>query len=388
MKTYPLGKVASIVRDAIGPDEIKDGTLYVGLENLTENGSFEGVEAVRRGELASTKFEFTEKHILYGKLRPYLKKIASPDFQGICSTDILPILPGRDLNRRYLYHFLRIDRMVELASSRATGANLPRLSQRVLETFEIPLPSFPEQQRIAEILDKTEALRAKRRAALFQIDVLSQALFHDFFNNTKIDISECSMVDVAEPNRGSFVNGPFGSDLLTSELQDNGVPVIYIRDIREGEYRRVSKVFISERKAHDLDVCKVQPGDVLIAKVGDPPGIAAIYPENEPTAVVTQDVIRIRLNTDVALPEYIVSYLNSSIGRWKISGITIEATRARFSLGDLKRLKIQVPPIHFQQKFTHRISALEKLKTTYRNSLAEMDSLFASLQHRAFKGEL
>ena len=80
---------------------------------------------------------------------------------------------------------------------------------------------------------------------------------------------------LAQTSRGAFVNGPFGSDLLTTELQADGVPVIYIRDIREGEYRRVSKAFVSEKKARDLAVCAVRGGDVLIAKVGDPPGLAA-----------------------------------------------------------------------------------------------------------------
>ena len=71
-----------------------DGTTYVGLEHITSDGAFLNVQTVANGELASVKFRFTEKHILYGKLRPYLSKIALPHFSGVCSTDILPILPG------------------------------------------------------------------------------------------------------------------------------------------------------------------------------------------------------------------------------------------------------------------------------------------------------
>jgi type I restriction enzyme S subunit len=184
------------------------------------------------------------------------------------------------------------------------------------------------------------------------------------------------------------VNGPFGSDLLTSELQEEGVPVIYIRDIRDGEYTRVSKSCVTERKARDLAVCSVRSGDVLVAKVGDPPGIAAVYPEGEPIRVVTQDVIRIRVSPDIATPQFVVGYLNSSIGMWKVAGITIEATRARFSLKDFKAMKLELPPIPLQREFTRRVGAVEKLKTVHRVALAELDALFASLQHRAFKGEL
>ena len=135
-------------------------------------------------------------------------------------------------------------------------------------------------------------------------------------------------------------------------------------------------------------MCSVKPGDVLIAKVGDPPGIAAIYPSDQPAAIITQDVIRIRVAGERAIPEYIVGYLNSSRGRWKVAGVTIEATRARFSLGDFKGLKIELPPLPLQREFAKRIAAVEQLRSAHRASLGELDALFAALQHRAFRGEL
>ena len=121
------------------------------------------------------------------------------------------------------------------------------------------------------------------------------------------------LVSVAESSRGSFVNGPFGSDLLSLELQDVGVPVIYIRDLKHTGYMRKSAVCVTEEKARQLEICKVVSGDVLIAKVGDPPGEACIYPENEPAAIITQDVIRIRVNRGVINPYYLVMLLNSDL---------------------------------------------------------------------------
>jgi type I restriction enzyme, S subunit len=258
------------------------------------------------------------------------------------------------------------------------GGNQKFVSLNVLRNLVIPLPSLAEQRRIAEVLDRADALRAKRHAALAQLDSLTQSLFLDLHRQSAPKSRTVQLAQVAETSHGSFVNGPFGSDLLTTELQDEGVPVVYIRDIRDREYRRVSKSCVSERKAHDLEVCSVRPGDVLVAKVGDPPGIAAVYPEGQPNAVVTQDVIRIRLSRKEALSEFIVGYLNSSIGMWKVAGITIEATRARFSLRDFKAMKIELPPIELQREFARRVGAVEKLKTAQR----------ASLQHRAFRGEL
>lgn len=73
---------------------------------------------------------------------------------------------------------------------------------------------------------------------------------------------------------------------------------------------------------------------------------------------------------------------------WRIAGITVRSTRSRFSLGDFKRLRIDLPPLDLQQEFARRVEAIEKLKATHRESLAQLDALFASLQHRAFRGKL
>jgi len=131
-KSVRLHEVATIERNTVAATEIENATIYVGLENIEAGGKFVGVREVDEGELASNKFAFTDRHVLYGKLRPYLAKIARPSFGGICSTDILPVLAGEKLERNYLAHFLLQPAMVDFANSRATGANLPRLSPRVL----------------------------------------------------------------------------------------------------------------------------------------------------------------------------------------------------------------------------------------------------------------
>ena len=183
MRSVPLSKVAKIDRTSLAPEKIQDGTAYLGLEHIESGGKILGAQQVESGELKSSKFQFTPEHILYGKLRPYLAKIALPDFDGICSTDIIPILPGPDIDRKYLLYFLRQGSMVEYANSRSSGANLPRISPKELEKFQIPLPQLEEQKRIAKILDAADALRAKRRESLAQLDALLQSTFLDLFGD-------------------------------------------------------------------------------------------------------------------------------------------------------------------------------------------------------------
>ena len=152
----------------------------------------------------------------------------------------------------------------------------------------------------------------------------------------------------AAKSKSSFVNGPFGSDLLTSELTDTGAPVIYIRDILNGRYQRKSTECVTKQKADKLEACKTIEGDVLLAKVGDPPCEAAVYEERE-DAIVTQDVIRIRTG-DINASHFLVQLLNSDIGKRQINRIKITGTRERVSLTDLKKLQLPMPPFAEQKK--------------------------------------
>lgn len=165
------------------------------------------------------------------------------------------------------------------------------------------------------------------------------------------------LLDLAQGHRHSFVNGPFGSDLLTSELVSNGVPVIYIRDIKLRGYLRVSEWCVTPEKAEQLNFCNVIPGDVLVAKVGDPPGLAAVYPEGEVDGIVTQDVIRLRLDPVKAKAEYIRWLLNSKYGQTQIDHISVESTRTRVGLGEYKQLRFFVPPLYEQTAISDFLEA-------------------------------
>ncbi|MBD2070289.1 restriction endonuclease subunit S [Leptolyngbya sp. FACHB-671] len=189
-----------------------------------------------------------------------------------------------------------------------------------------------------------------------------------------------SLSEIAASGRGTFSNGPFGSDLVKSDLTDVGIPVIYIRDIRDGYYDRVSASCVTEEKAEQLSACWVKPGDVLIAKVGDPPGTAAVYPEDQPLGIVTQDVIRLRLNSEIADSQYVRNWLNSPLGKHAVKSITVEATRARFPLGDFKNLKLPLPPIAEQR----RIAAILDRADAVRRKRQEAIRLTEELLRSAF----
>jgi type I restriction enzyme S subunit len=293
-------------------------------------------------------------------------------------------LDVRRVDLIYLANFLRWRGFSDVVS----GSSQPQITGQNIGRVEVPLPPLNEQRQIAAILDQADALRRKRRESVAQLDCLASSAFSDAYQSLEGQRRKFSLAELAAPDRHTFGNGPFGSDLLTSELTDEGVPVVYIRDIRDGRYERVSHVCVTPQKAKDLAFCGVRSGDVLIAKVGDPPGISAIYPEGESDAIVTQDVVRLRPNLNLVHPEYLVAALNSSIGGWLISQITVEATRSRFSLKDFKALKVQVPSLAAQSEIVSLLVSVANQRAAALRHLAELNFLFASLQHRAFNGEL
>ena len=126
--TGALDSIAILDRQSIHPSEAETATPYLGLEHLDGDGGINCVQTVGSAELKSNKFQFSDRHVLFGKLRPYLRKIARPKFSGVCSTDIIPILPRDGISRDYLFYFLRTPDTVNLATSRCSGVNLPRLS--------------------------------------------------------------------------------------------------------------------------------------------------------------------------------------------------------------------------------------------------------------------
>ncbi len=295
----------------------------------------------------------------------------------------LPIRDPAKLSR----DFLRYALLAESHEGTANTAVLGKvLNKEKVQQLSISVPPLAEQERIVKLLDEADELRKLRARANRRTVDLIPSLFHEMFGDQ--NFPKVALRELATKERNSLTNGPFGSDLLSSELTDSGVPVIYIRDISSGNYERKSRVCVTPAKASELEFCNAKPGDVLVAKVGAPPGIAAVYPVKEPHAIVTQDVIRIRPNVERALPVYVEGFLNSSLGLGEVRNITIQATRQRFSLGQFKEIKVPLPPLSPQKEFAARVSDIRVMQTEQAASRRRLDDLFQSMLHRAFQGEL
>ncbi len=382
----PLGKVAKIERKTVQPEAIQTGTIYLGLEHITSEGHFTEVASVEAGELASNKFAFSNKHLLYGKLRPYLKKLARPNFSGICSTDILPFLPGTKVDRDFLYYYLRQPSFIELATARSTGANLPRLSPTELSEFPIVLPPLEEQRRIAAILDRADAVRRKRQEAIALTEELLRSAFLEMFGDPVKNPKGWKVTTLET----TFSRNPqIGT---TKPAHADGEQIVVRVGEIGGQNVELNKCGCITLEGKELERFLCEPGDLLLARaIGSEShlGKASILQPTEQIVVFDSHVMRLRFNTDLLLPIFFLQWLKTDGGRTRFmreAGRT--AVQFNVNATQISRVEIPLPPIKLQKKFVSFYTEILEFVENYGSGYETSNDLFNSLLQRAFQGEL
>jgi type I restriction enzyme, S subunit len=331
--------------------------------------------------------------VLVSTVRPNLNAVARVPQQldgATASTGFCVIRPRPErLDSGYLFHWVRSPRFINEMVRMATGASYPAVSDRIVLESKVPLPPLPEQRRIAQILDKADALRAKRCAALTQLDALTQSIFLDTFGDPAAHGWHMTTIaGVASDTDGAIRTGPFGSQLLHGEFTDDGIAVLGIDNAVENEFRWGQRRFISEAKYRQLSRYTVHPGDVLITIMGTC-GRCAIVPDDIPTAVNTKHLCCITLDRTRCLPVFLHAYfLGHPIARRHLGQKAKGAIMEGLNMGIIREMPIPLVPIELQEEFAERVKAMSELKTEQRRSEADLEELCASLQHHAFRGEL
>ena len=384
-RSVQLAEVLTVERTAASETECR--TLpYVGLEHIEKNTGHFTEDFRRKPEmLLATKYRFTPRHVLYGKLRPNLNKTTLPDFDGVCTTEILPLLPQpQTLDRGYLYGALLSQRFVKWATNSVSGANLPRLDPERLLEYEIELPNLSEQQRIAARLGQADRLRRNHRYALELTDTFLPAAFLEVFGETGDSFPALTVEELAAAKPYAIRTGPFGSQLLHSEFIDRGIAVLGIDNAVNNEFAWSQRRFITPEKYEQLKRYTVFPGDVIITIMGTC-GRCAIIPNDIPTAMSTKHLCCITLDQDRCLPIYLHgAFLFHPFVRRQQRVATKGSIMDGLNMEIIKSLRIPLPPLRLQQKFVALVQRVEHLRAVQREALRQAEHLFQTLLHRAF----
>jgi len=186
-KYVKLCDVCEITSKLVDPTLPEYLDLYhVGGANIeSETGVLLDLKTSKEEGLSSGKFTFDESMVLYNKIRPYLKKVARPNFAGLCSADMYPLNPKNNITKDFLYYILISDDFTKYAISKSDRAGMPKVNREALFAYECYLPPLPEQKCIVKELDTlSEKVRQLQEIYTKQIadcDELKQSLLQKAF---------------------------------------------------------------------------------------------------------------------------------------------------------------------------------------------------------------
>lgn len=302
-------------------------------------------------------------------------------FDAYQRTYIIESLNPAVLNVRYLFHFL--DRYLDKLRHMSIGGVIKYIKLGNLTDAELWLPPLSEQIRIVAILDQANALRAKRREALTQLDSLAQTIFMEMFGDPATNPKDWPIRKIGE----LLESATYGTSEKSSS--SGKFPVLRMNNItRTGEFD-FSDLKYMELEPRDYERYLVKTGDVLFNRTNsaDLVGKTAIFRHSEQMAYAGY-LIRLRTTADND-PEYLAGFLNTPYAKRMLRAMCKSIIgMANINATEVQAMKIAQPPVAIQHEFGRRITAITQQKTIHRASLAEFDNLFASLQHRAFSGVL
>jgi type I restriction enzyme S subunit len=284
------------------------------------------------------------------------------------------LVPQAGLNPKYLFYWLRAH--TDYLQSLGNGATFKELSKKTVEQIEIPLPSVEEQRRIAAILDKADAIRAKRRQVLAHLDALTQSIFHDMFSH--VDLSSRQVSELA---------AVWDCPHSTPRWTDSGFVCVRTPNLIAGDWDWSDRRFVDDGqfKARTRGG-GARPGDIILSREGTVGVAAIVQPGME--ICMGQRLVQLRPNLDLVRSEYLLAYLLRALRPERIQQLMVGSTAQHLNVRDLRGLPVPVAPMDLQREFVSRTHRIGTQRVAARSAAGESERLFASLQSRAFIGEL
>ena len=386
---HQFGDVCERVKDSYKPVE-GGQTPYVGLEHLTQ-GFPAFVGNGTESEIKSSKTAFKAGDILFGKLRPYLRKGVQADFEGICSTDILVFRAKERCESEFLKYLVHSDEFINHAKSTTTGVQHPRTSWPSLRDFHLSLPPLPEQRKIAHVLSTVQrAIEAQERIIQTTTE-LKKALMHKLFTEgtrgepqkqTEIglipeswEVVRLGTLFAREPQNGLY---------KPKKDYGTGTQILRIDDFsNDGDIVATARnrVILS---VDEIRIYGLEAGDIVINRVNSLShlGKTALIGSIDESMVFESNMMRFSVNEAMVRKEYVFKFLNSPLAKRQIIGSAKRAVaQSSISQGDVKAIRISKPSLVEQAEIAGTLETIELKATTAASKKAAIQDLFRTLLH-------
>lgn len=382
-QTVPLGELMPSKIPSVDPAKHPEEVFELWSIPAYDAGT---PEVLKGSEIGSSKKCVEPSDVLLSRIVPHIRRscVVEPvgNHRQIASGEWITFRSAR-LHPPYLRQLLVSDFFhVQLMQTVAgVGGSLLRARPEGVKKIEIPLPPLEEQRRIAAILDAADALRAKRRAALAKLDTLAQSIFVEMFGEWDKPGSKCSTVMLGD--KLDFLTS--GSRGWAQHYADEGALFLRVQNVRNDVLDLSDIAFVNAPSTAEAKRTHVEPGDVLLSITADL-GRTAVVPSDIGEAYINQHLAILR--TSQFDPRFLSAALTSPTGQRGILKRNRAAVKAGLNFDDVRSVVLPDVPMKSQREFAERASKVDFLKQPQRKSLEDMDALFASLQHRAFRGEL
>lgn len=309
--------------------------------------------------------------------RTAILKIPAATNQAIAG---LQVRDSDRVDSSYLRRYL--EKLAPKLAVQARGVAQANINLSILRATEIPLPPLPEQRRIAAILDKADALRAKRREAIAKLDQLLQSVFLDMFGDRALWPRVC-VGEICDVKGGKRL--PKGQDYATTQTPYRYVRVsdIDMGHVREGELR-----YLSPEVQQKIKRYTVSKGDVIITIAGTI-GVVAPVTTSLDGANLTENAAKLVPKISGSyVPEYLSFALSTDEAQEQIRSHTGQVTIGKLALFRIEKVEVPMPPVDLQLKFSAVAKEITQQKKQFGFSVSNLDRLFLSLQRDAFSGTL
>ena len=305
--------------------------------------------------------------------RPYILKIRTCIHDGWIAIRKISKVTFED----YLYYFISSESSQSYFNSNAAGAAVKNLNAEIIKLLPIHFPNNKkEQEKIASCLSSLDEVITAQTQELDLFKDHKKGLMQNLFlqEGEKVpklrftefekdgDWVKKSLIDTADKKvKWSFTGGPFGSNLKASDYTSEGIRIIQLQNIGDGEFNDEYKIYTSEEKADELLSCNIYAGEIILSKMGDPVGRACIIPNNLKRCVMASDGLRLVVNETKYSKYFVYSLINSKPIREAIENKATGSTRKRIGLDELRNIELIMPKSLSEQiKIANCISSLDK----------------------------
>lgn len=309
-------------------------------------------------------------------------RVVSP-IQGSFGAFCKVLRPHSGVDPAYFAHFFRTSEYRRHISSVAAGANINNLRGEDLDQIEMPLPPLPEQRRIAAILDEADALRATQLRAVRACTALAEAAFRELEGSIggrpAVPLDDIAIVTSGITKGRKAPNGPLSSvDYMTvANVQDKRLDLSVVKQI--------------DVSAIELERYRLQRGDLLLTEGGDPDklGRGVVWNEERAESIHQNHVFRVRLRDQALSPVWLNWEVGSSYGKRYFLRMAKQTTGiATINSTQLRAFPVRIPDPCAVERFLASLERVRSVQADEERRSLFLDSLFTSLQHRAFRGEL